>query len=85
MRDYQLQIRIGYMHRNTNDKMPRYALLAIAVLIAVTEGAIISQSAIRDCSWGDDAEPKSPAGETCNKKMLISMVLGSGQVQQALH
>lgn len=52
----------------------------VLLLITINEGAIISQSAIRDCSWGDSSEPSSPGGEICKKKMLISMVLGSAQV-----
>ena len=52
----------------------------LLLLISVSEGAIISQSSISDCSWGDESEPTGPGGEVCKKKMLISMVLGSGQV-----
>ena len=52
----------------------------LVVLVSLSKGAIISQSSISDCSWGDDSEPTAPGGVTCQKKMLISMVLGSAQV-----
>ena len=56
-------------------------LVVLLLLISLSQGAIISQSTISDCSWGDEAEPTAPGGEVCKKKMLISMVLGSGQVR----
>lgn len=52
----------------------------LLLLITINDGAIISQSAISDCTWGDSSEPASPGGEICKKKMLVSMVLGSAQV-----
>lgn len=52
----------------------------VLLLITINDGAIISQSAIRDCTWGDSSEPSSPGGEACKKKMLISMVLDAAQV-----
>ena len=55
-------------------------LVVLLLLISLGEGAIISQSSISDCSWGDESEPTGAGGEVCKKKMLISMVLGSGQV-----
>ena len=61
----------------------RGASTLTVLLLAVSlggQGAIISQSSIKDCTWGDSSEPTSPGGSACNKKMLISMVLGSGQV-----
>ena len=60
--------------------MLHISLLTLVLLASINEGAIISQSAISDCSWGDTSEPTSSSGEVCSKKMLISMVLGSGQV-----
>ena len=56
------------------------SLVLLVLMVSLNEGAIISQSSIKDCSWGDNSEPASPGGDVCSKKMLISMVLGSGQV-----
>ena len=55
-------------------------ILLLLLLVSFGRGAIISQSSIKDCTWGDSSEPKSPSGTVCEKKMLISMVLGSGKV-----
>lgn len=58
------------------------ALLTLLLLTNIlVEGALISQSSITDCSFGDNSEPTSESGEICQKKFLISMVLGGGQVK----
>lgn len=57
-------------------------LLLLPILYTNVEGALISQSSINDCSWGDDSEPTTDSGKPCNKKFLITMALSGGQVSQ---
>lgn len=42
--------------------------------------SLISQSVIEQCISGDPSEPKAKTGQTCSKKFVVSMTLGSGQV-----
>ena len=50
--------------------------------LRVMNAAIISQSSLARCDVGDESEPSSGNGQTCSKKMVVSMVLKGGQVRK---
>ena len=59
------------------------SLLVVSMCVgALVNAAIISQSSLAQCDLGDESEPSSGDGQTCSKKMVVSMVLKGGQVRK---
>ena len=56
--------------------------LVMSMCVGVVNLAIISKSALVRCDGGDESEPSSGDGQTCSKKMVVSMVLKGGQVRK---
>ena len=58
-------------------------LLVVSICVgALVDAAIISQSSLARCDLEDQSEPSSGDGQTCSKKMVVSMVLKGGQVRK---
>ena len=56
------------------------AVTLVVVFVACARCTIVSQSSVEQCEAGDSKEPVTPDGGLCEKKVLVSMVLGGGQV-----
>lgn len=57
------------------------ALYALLLCSGAVHSALISQSQIISCDWGDQSEPAgSGDGKTCKTKLVVSMTFKGGQV-----
>ncbi len=56
------------------------ALWILVLCLGAARSALISQSKISRCDWGDDSEPSSGDGKACKSKFVVSMTLKGGQV-----
>lgn len=57
-----------------------FVLLILAHKLHEGASSIISQSSISTCEAGNDKEPSKATGGLCEKKIIVSMALSGGQV-----
>ena len=71
--------------RTKHGNMAVTGCLAVIVVvfvacISINRCTIVSQSSVEQCEAGDSKESVTPDGRLCEKKVLVSIVLGGGQV-----
>lgn len=61
-----------------------FFIFALCLFPHFYDSAIVSQSSISNCEAGNDKEPSNQYGQSCEKKILVSMTLKGGQVAYKL-